>query len=619
VQAFYDAVAAATADGIIVVEPAGNGSQDLDGTEYGGGSASSFPDGRADSGAIIVGAGAAPGCTNPARGRLDFSSFGSRVNLQGWGECVVTTGYGVDLQGVSMGNDAYTNSFGGTSSASPIVASAAAILSSVAQQQGVTMTPQQVRSRLVASGSAQGASLTGNIGPLPNLREALKAFVPTAIAGGPYNTLEGADIQLNAGASSDPQGSALTFAWDFDNDGQFDDASGATPTFTNVGRDDVYVLRVRVTDPHGAFDDAATTVRIFNVAPSVVLSPIASQPENMTVTLNGVVSDPGWQDPLSATVSWGDGTSSQATGTIENGRPDATLTFSASHVYGDDGAFTVTVCASDDDVTTPSCTSTTATVTNTNPTATIDISGATIVNGVPTILAKEGVPTPFAARSTDPGSDDLTVTWTWSDGTPATVTTYLNAPPSTDPDPSPSVNPRDVTNATSHVFGAACAYTVGLRSADDDSGIANRSVNVIVVGSATTRFNAGYWLTNYRPRPTALSEARRQCFLQIVGFMSQVFNDATNASSVAAAFDVLFAGGNGGSTTQLLDRQLLAAWLNFANGAVSLTTMVDTDGKGGVDTLFGNVIAAAEAARLNPASTSEQLLALKNILERINN
>ena len=67
VQAVYDAVAAATADGINVAEAAGNGSQDLDGTEYGGGSASSFPDGRADSGAIIVGAGAAPGCSSPAR------------------------------------------------------------------------------------------------------------------------------------------------------------------------------------------------------------------------------------------------------------------------------------------------------------------------------------------------------------------------------------------------------------------------------------------------------------------------------------------------------------------------------------------------------------------------
>ena len=79
------------------------------------------------------------------------------------------------------------------------MASAAAILSSVAQQQGVTMTPQQVRSRLAATGSAQASGLTGNIGPLPNLRQALNAFVPTAVAGGPYITQEGSDVQLNAG------------------------------------------------------------------------------------------------------------------------------------------------------------------------------------------------------------------------------------------------------------------------------------------------------------------------------------------------------------------------------------------------------------------------------------
>jgi hypothetical protein len=41
--------------------------------------------------------------------------------------------------------------------------------------------------------------LTGNIGPLPNLRQALNAFVPTAVAGGPYITQEGSDVQLNAG------------------------------------------------------------------------------------------------------------------------------------------------------------------------------------------------------------------------------------------------------------------------------------------------------------------------------------------------------------------------------------------------------------------------------------
>jgi serine protease len=615
IEAVYDAIVSATSAGVIVVEAAGNGNQNLDGTEYGDGNANSFPAGRADSGAIIVGAGAAPGCTSPARDRLSFSSFGNRVNLQGWGECVVTSGYGT-LQGASMGNTAYTNSFGGTSSASPIVTGAAAILSSIAQQQGVVMTPAQVRAQLVATGTAQEG--TDHIGPLPNLRAALSLFVPTADAGGPYSTAEGTYKTLSAANSSDPQGSTLTYAWDLDGDGQFDDSTSQTPTFTRVGQDGVFAVRVRVTDEQGAFAEDDATVTVTNVAPTVSLAAIASVPENTSVGIAGFVTDPGWLDPLTATVDWGDGTSSAATGVLENAEPGATLTYSATHVYGDDGVFTVIVCGRDDDTTSAPCAVGAATVTNTNPTATIDLSSATVINGVPTIIAKEGLPTAFSARSTDPGSDDITARWTWADGTADTVTTYLNAPPGVDPDPSPSINPRDVIDSTSHTFGQACLYTVGFKSADDDAGSASATVKVIVGGSATVRLGAGNWQTNYRPRPTALSESRRQCYLLIAGFMSQVFDEVTDASTVPKAFNVLAVSSNNGSATQLLDRQLLASWLNFAHGALTLTTLVDTDGVGGADTPFGTVIAQAEAARLNPATAPAVLLAFKNMLERIN-
>jgi Ca2+-binding RTX toxin-like protein len=86
---------------------------------------------------------------------------------------VVTTGYG-DLQGGADPNHWYTDSFGGTSSASPIVAGAAGVVSSVAQQRGVTLTPQQIRTILQETGTPQEFGLAGNIGPLPNLRRALQ-------------------------------------------------------------------------------------------------------------------------------------------------------------------------------------------------------------------------------------------------------------------------------------------------------------------------------------------------------------------------------------------------------------------------------------------------------------
>jgi serine protease len=173
VGAFYDAIKLATADGRILVEAAGNGGQNLDNVELFG---TRFPSGKRDSGAIIVGAGAARGCTSPARSRLWFSTYGERVNLQGWGECVTTTGYG-DLFSSDV-NGLYTSWFNGTSSASPIVAGAAAALSSALETKTAKPArPRDVRRILEATGTPHVG--THNIGPLPDLVAAFqRAHVP---------------------------------------------------------------------------------------------------------------------------------------------------------------------------------------------------------------------------------------------------------------------------------------------------------------------------------------------------------------------------------------------------------------------------------------------------------
>lgn len=189
-QASYDAIVAAVSAGIIVVAAAGNGRQDLDAPEF-----EPTIGSRPDSGAIIVGAGGPDpdagfweDCNPfvPPRARVVRdpngwgSNFGSRVDLQGWGRCVATTGYGGVLGGASETPDSYTGTsgFSGTSSASPIVAGAAGILSSVAQEQGnpLGMTSTLARSILIATGTPQNTDPgvpTGNIGPLPNLAAAL--------------------------------------------------------------------------------------------------------------------------------------------------------------------------------------------------------------------------------------------------------------------------------------------------------------------------------------------------------------------------------------------------------------------------------------------------------------
>lgn len=168
----YDAITLATAAGIIVVEAAGNGGEDLDDPVFAG----AFDRGVRDSGAMIVGAGADLWYTEQSdRSRLDFSTYGSRVDLQGWGDDVVTTGYGDAFDGGGDPDQYYTDLFNGTSSAAPMIAGSAAILEGVqAACGGSPLTPAELRDILVSTGSPQVAGpYPGNIGPRPDLAAAL--------------------------------------------------------------------------------------------------------------------------------------------------------------------------------------------------------------------------------------------------------------------------------------------------------------------------------------------------------------------------------------------------------------------------------------------------------------
>lgn len=92
---------------------------------------------------------------------------------------------------------------------------------------------------------------------------------PTAEAGGPYSAFAGDAISLDASASSDPDGDALTYDWDLDNDGAFDDATGVTVShiFDQTGE---YPISLLVTDVLGLNATDATTVTISQHAPNPI-------------------------------------------------------------------------------------------------------------------------------------------------------------------------------------------------------------------------------------------------------------------------------------------------------------------------------------------------------------
>ncbi|MDA0160572.1 S8 family serine peptidase [Solirubrobacter ginsenosidimutans] len=166
-QANFDAIKLLSDMKVIVMETGGNGGEDLDSAPMLG----RFDRTVRDSGAIIGGAGSAT--THAA---LNFSSYGKRVDLQGWGESITTTGSGGNLFGGTapeMLTRRYTRSFSGTSGAGPIVTSAIAAVQSYLKATGQTpYTSAQMIDLLRRTGTAQTG--TRQVGPLPNLAAALK-------------------------------------------------------------------------------------------------------------------------------------------------------------------------------------------------------------------------------------------------------------------------------------------------------------------------------------------------------------------------------------------------------------------------------------------------------------
>jgi hypothetical protein len=204
---WLDAIQYAVSRGVIVVEAAGNGSEDLDAPDYERGSPAFGRDwrnplrrGGRDSGAIIVGAGAPPPGTHgeyghgPDRSRMPFSNWGGRVDVQGWGREVTTCGgrgNGPDaLFPIRDENRWYTDDFSGTSSATPMVAGALACVQGILQAAGrERLTPTQARDALRDTGAAQvsapGRPASQNIGRRPDVRALVEwAFNNASPAGG---------------------------------------------------------------------------------------------------------------------------------------------------------------------------------------------------------------------------------------------------------------------------------------------------------------------------------------------------------------------------------------------------------------------------------------------------
>jgi PKD repeat protein len=156
---------------------------------------------------------------------------------------------------------------------------------------------------------------------------------PAADSGGPYFGFEGTQVAFS-GSASDPGTDSLTYTWDLDSDGQFDDADISNPSWS-WDDDGVYTIKLKVTDEDGDFEIDTTTVTIDNTAPIVDAKGSYSGTEGSEIAFSSEVTDLGSADTFTYLWDFGDGLISTQQNPI--------------HVYADNGEYTVTLTVTDDD------------------------------------------------------------------------------------------------------------------------------------------------------------------------------------------------------------------------------------------------------------------------------
>ncbi len=225
-QDSFDAILTASALGRIVVEAGANGAQDLDDEFWYG---SLFDPDYRFSGAIMVAASYNDHVPAP------FTSHGQRLDVHAFGTWdVYTLGYG-GLYG-SDTTDYYTSSFSGTSSASPIIVGASAILQGIHKSVHSRVLDHNGMRTLLQAYSTPQAPHSWLIGPLPDLQGSIDEVVGVAFFAD--TTIGWVPFDVNYTATSGLQ--VDTWAWDFfDGDSAF--VQSPSHTYTIPGMFDVSV------------------------------------------------------------------------------------------------------------------------------------------------------------------------------------------------------------------------------------------------------------------------------------------------------------------------------------------------------------------------------------------
>jgi glucose/arabinose dehydrogenase/PKD repeat protein len=110
-------------------------------------------------------------------------------------------------------------------------------------------------------------------GTIQRISYAAANRAPTAVATAtPTSGNAPLTVQFDGTGSSDPDpGDTLSYAWDLDGNGAFNDSTAARPTWT-YQTSGVYTPRLRVTDNHGASGTSSVTITVGNTPPTATIA-----------------------------------------------------------------------------------------------------------------------------------------------------------------------------------------------------------------------------------------------------------------------------------------------------------------------------------------------------------
>ncbi|MFI6324031.1 S8 family peptidase [Nonomuraea sp. NPDC050556] len=151
------------------------------------------------------------------------------------------------------------------------------------------------------------------------------------------------------------------------------------------------------------------------------------------------------------------------------------------------------------------------------------------------------------------------------------------ATPTSSASPTPSAAPNDPTKSLpiAEVESGDTVKSTGGPSGDD-----NPAPATCKRGSGKNSLNAAKWAAQVKSGKAATIK----CYLSIVDKGSKVFSEVTGANTAAKAYKVL-------KGKNALDRELLAAWLNYAHGVYNTSSKVHGS------TTFAKAVATAEKYR----------------------